>query len=120
MGLSPISNSVCKTDSCASVSTSNASTTASRAGNPDPKRFSILRTAEFRNYTVIEVVYPDAKNYEGRKVMVYACSLDRIRTQDELDPHFCDDGSHLSPFARFEPTETGWNAACELAKNLGR
>jgi len=32
-----------------------------------------------------------------------------------LDPHFCDDGAHLSPFARFEPTERGWAAAIRCA-----
>jgi len=87
-------------------------------GNPNPKRFSIARHASFREATVVEAVYPDAKNYEGRKIMVYCCDLQTILGQETLDPHFCDHGEHLAPFGRFEPTEAGWNAACALAEAI--
>ncbi len=118
MGIGIMRGSKCSaTSSCGILKKTSAcgAPTVSRFGNPDPRRFEIIRSAEFGSYTVVEVVYPDAKNYEGRKVMVYACALDKIRMQSELDPHFCDDGSHLAPFARFEPTEAGWHAACDFA-----
>ena len=93
--------------------------TSSRVGNPDPRRFEILRIVGFvGSGTAVEVRYPDAKNYEGRKILVYRCSAKVIEEQKVLDPHFCDDSSHPSPFARFEPTKDGWEAAMRLAKSL--
>lgn len=89
--------------------------------NPNPSRFSIIRMAEYGNArttaTVVEVQYPDATNYEGKKILVFKAPFAKIKKQKRLDPHFCDDG-HLSPFARFEPTVDGWAAACKLAKGL--
>lgn len=92
------------------------------AGNPNPTRFQVIRLYETgkgkKQVTVAELNYPDAKNYEGRKILVYECSMNELNKQKALDPHFCDDKSHLSPFARFEPTERGWAAACSLAGEL--
>ncbi len=106
MGLSPFHGSECQAGSLA------PSPVDPRFGNPNPKRFQILRHEECFSWTAVEVSYPDAKNYEGRKIMVYQHTYAKIEAQNELDPHFCDDGAHLSPFARFEPTKDGWEAAC--------
>ena len=87
-------------------------------GNPNPRRFTILRVEEVRNSTIVEVQYPDAKNYEGRKIMVFLGVGLGLPKKEVLDPHFCDDGSHLSPFARFEPTVAGWVAAILFAEMM--
>jgi hypothetical protein len=79
--------------------------------NPDPKRFKILDVQEFRGHTAARVNYPNCTNYEGMKILVYECTVNELLKESELDPHFCE-GGHLSPIARFEPTDRGW----ELAK----
>lgn len=85
--------------------------------NPNPRNFEILRHDQVAGWTVVEVCYPDATNYEGRKVMVFHSVFSDIAALKSLDPHFCDDG-HLAPFARFEPTERGWRAAQALIRGL--
>ena len=87
---------------------------------PDPSKFNILRMKEVGDYwVVVEVMYHEAKNYEGRKIMVYRANSEEIQACDILDPHFCD-GKHLSPFARFEPTKAGWAAAMSIATILNK
>lgn len=61
-------------------------------------------------YTLVQVKYIGATNYEGRKILLYKGNL-----PDELDPHFCE--HHKSPVARFEPTELGWELALCLMKD---
>ena len=80
---------------------------------PNPKNFEILESGLNKDFTIIKVRYPDAANYEGVKILVYKGHvLKKIMAATELDPHFCD--KHLSPIARFAPTEEGlW-----LALNL--
>ena len=88
-------------------------------GNPDPKNFVIERAEMFGLHVVTEVVYPDCKNYEGRKILVFkGCTIAYLAKQEFLDPHFCHNSTHPSPFARFEPTEDGWYAARLCAKRL--
>jgi len=91
-------------------------------GAPDPRNFNILQydAMEGRDaWIAVEVQYPDATNYEGRKIMVFRATRERFLEECEnfLDPHFCE-GKHLSPFARFEPTEEGWGAAVELCYRM--
>lgn len=82
--------------------------------NPNPKNFRIEALIELEN-TYVEVFYPDAKNYEGRKVMVYKGKVaEQIMKAAELDPHFSDKG--LSPIARFAPTTEGKFIAMRVAK----
>lgn len=98
-------------------------------GNPNPKKFTILRHFEYPHprgsRTVVEVLYPDAKNFEGRKIMLYLCDFATVAQQSTLDPHFCDNimakahgSDYVSPFARFEPTIDGWRAALFTATCL--
>jgi hypothetical protein len=87
--------------------------------NPNPKNFEITRIHQTtKDWCVVEVKYPDATNYEGRKVMLYRSSISVVACQNRLDPHFCDEKDCLSPFARFEPTPEGWDAAVTLALTL--
>jgi hypothetical protein len=92
------------------------SVTCNPLPNPDPDNFTITRAISVRSWVIIMAVYPDATNYEGQKVMVYRnTTIKAVKAQKRLDPHFCDHPGHLSPFARFEPTEAGWAAAMALA-----
>jgi hypothetical protein len=86
---------------------------------PDPRRFEILRGFNVANkdttWAILEVYYPDCTNYEGRKILVYkGTTTYRIRNYDKLDPHFTE--GPITPFARFEPTEEGWEGALTLAR----
>lgn len=88
-------------------------------GQPNPENYTIVKCEDFVNACVVEVKYPDALNYEGRKVMVYKMPLSKVLTKNagKMDPHFANDGS-AAPFARFEPTEAGWSAALAFARTL--
>ena len=86
---------------------------------PNPENFRIKRITEIGNYTIAFIRYPDCKNYEGNKILVFpgqkSLSLRRARY---IDPHFTK--SRLSPIARFEPTDMGCEMAISLAKALSR
>lgn len=84
--------------------------------NPDPANYSIIRSDVVNGYLIIEVKYHDCTNYEGRKIMIFNCSLDELMKQKLIDPHFCDNKNYFSPIARFEPTEQGWDDAINFAK----
>jgi len=90
--------------------------------NPDPKNFSILDWAVSGSVLVVKAKYPDAKNYEGVKVMVYEGFKDteelRNAVNNRLDPHFSD--KDVSPVARFEPTERGWALALKFAISISK
>lgn len=96
--------------SCSSCSDSPSS--PKPQGMPDPKRFHVERSICMGGWTVLLVRYPDATNYEGRKILVYNRPIAELLVQKTLDPHFCEDKSCVSPFARFEPTSRGWDLAC--------
>lgn len=87
--------------------------------NPDPSNFKILKYKEIKNNLVIHIEYPDSKNYEGKKILLYRnlLHIELIR-QKIIDPHFSENNNFYSPFSRFEPTISGWNTACFLAKNI--
>ncbi len=91
-------------------------------GNPNPYNHSVSDYLVIGNAVVMKVVYPDCKNYEGTKIMVYdKTMLDNLYNGDSLDPHFCDD-CKLSPLARFKPDDEGWAWAinfCQIIKNRG-
>lgn len=88
-------------------------------GNPDPLKFHITLTHQAGPFIAVCIVYPDAKNYEGRKVMVLRATREELGKLEFLDPHFCE-GNHLSPIARFEPTERGWKYAVAFADALSQ
>jgi hypothetical protein len=85
------------------------------SGNPDPSRWELLDIEVFANSYVLKVKYRDAINFDGVKIMVYKGQSKDV-DPTYLDPHFADDDK--SPFARFKPTEQGWEMAIELAKQL--
>lgn len=88
--------------------------------NPDPKNFFIEKTEVFDRFVIIQVVYPDCTNFEGKKILVYEdVSANDIHRLGYLDPHFCDD-KHISPIARFIPTDKGWRYAKTFCRHASR
>lgn len=96
-----------------SYSTPNAPTPL--PPNPNPNRYNVLRYVEEGNWLLIEVQYPDCTTYEGRKILLYyQTTYKRLKAQKSIDPHFSNNTTMISPFARFVPNEGGWNAAKRL------
>lgn len=89
-------------------------------GNPNPKNFKVTKQVIVNGYLVARVTYPDSKNYEGVKILLYdkGITIDDLLKQGSIDPHFSDNKKFLSPIARFVPTSRGWNMAIKLAKTL--
>jgi hypothetical protein len=90
--------------------------------NPDPLRWTLVQGYQMGDMCVVCVKYTGCTNYDGKKVMVYENARLRDLTSGKirsLDPHFdCRNVNDWVPFARFEPTRRGWNAACLLAARL--
>lgn len=86
--------------------------------DPNPLNYTIVRYEYVVGYLVVEIKYTDCINFEGRKILVYECTIEDLIIQKEIDPHFCDNENIISPIARFKPTEKGWNHACIFAKNI--
>lgn len=106
MGLKLFGNSICK---CSNVISK---------GDPSPDNFIIKKIKQINNSVVVEINYPNCTNYEGNKILVFNNHKHSdILNSKSIDPHFCDN-NHLSPVARFEPTERGWNWAMEFAERI--
>lgn len=86
----------------------------------DPNHFRIQRTRQIGSCVIVEIVYPDCTNYDGRKILVYDDVSEKdIRTKTRLGPHFCKHPQCLSPIARFEPTKLGWEMAVTFCVEWG-
>lgn len=80
--------------------------------NPDPSKYTILSYFKNNRYLMISIQYEGCTNYEGKKVLVYRdCTIDQLRTQKLIDPHFSENKKYFSPIARFEPTNFGQEMA---------
>ena len=89
---------------------------------PSPKRhnYKILKHINLNNNLVILIKYKDVDNYEGKKILVYEnTNMNILNLQGDIDPHFSESSKLLSPVARFEPTERGWNWACRFMMEIG-
>lgn len=86
-------------------------------GNPDPYNWRALNHEVVNGYLIVMAHYPDCNNYEGVKVMVFekGVTLDDLKAQAGLDPHFADYSDLHHPIARFEPTKRGWDYAWKFA-----
>lgn len=83
-----------------------------RRSNPNPAVFKITCHYTARGNTAIYINYPNCKNYEGDKIIVFRnMSFREIQKLREIDPHFTENGKI---FARFAPTDDGWTHACWL------
>jgi hypothetical protein len=82
------------------------------SGNPDPSNWKMVRGVSYGSMLVVEIQYPDCFNYEGRKVLVFEdTTIQELKDQRLIDPHFSNNIEYKSPIARFEPTDRGWEMA---------
>jgi hypothetical protein len=88
--------------------------------NPDPKNYKIIKAEEFNGALVLWIIYPNCTNYEGKKILVFeqGVTLLDIVNQKLIDPHFSSNKTYISPIARFEPTDRGWDWAKYFAKTF--
>jgi hypothetical protein len=87
--------------------------------NP-PSRYNYMemQNNEQNGNIAILVNYPNCKNYEGEKIIVFKnTTWEQVKNLKELDPHFTEENV-VKPFARFEPTEEGWLSAVALLNAL--
>jgi hypothetical protein len=92
---------------------------ALKPGDPNPQNFEVINAQQIGKNLLVEIRYHDCKNYEGKKIILYLnTTLRELLSQDFIDPHFTDGDSVLSPFARLEPTDQGWEAGFMLAQQL--
>lgn len=88
--------------------------------NPDPSNYRILQNEKIGDFLILMVNYPDCKNYEGNKILVFQyVTLSELTDQKLIDPHFSSNPLMYSPIARFEPSKKGWEMAtkfCSLYK----
>ena len=119
MGIGPFhSSSVCSCSSPVQVNVTVKNEPVK--GNPNPRNF-VIKTTEYIvnnhfNILIALVNYPDCNNYEGDKILVFEnVSCKKLFKLQTIDPHFCEEG-HISPIARFEPTEEGMEMAEVFAK----
>jgi hypothetical protein len=87
-------------------------------GNPDPGDYEILSSERIGAYVLLEVRYPGARNYGGRKLALYEATPKELASAKRLDPHFSEERGPTVPIARFEPTELGRAIACALVDVL--
>ena len=85
--------------------------------NPDPTNYKIKKCRRLGKYLIVKIQYLDCINYEGIKILVYKTTLEKLKAQKYIDPHFCDNKKFISPIARFVPTEEGWDDAVQYVKN---
>lgn len=88
---------------------------------PNPLCFIIEMIEQVGEHVVALIHYPNCNNYEGKKILLFLnTSLELIKSLKEIDPHFrrFSASDTVSPFARFEPTLTGWKAAIITAKAI--
>jgi len=86
---------------------------------PDPSKFTIINEMQVGKHLLLEIIYDEATNYEGKKILLFKdCKyMDILKTnKGVIDPHFSDNIDYISPFARFEPTNEGRMAAIKLCK----
>jgi len=83
--------------------------------NPDPENWQVIKTEQNGEYLAVMIRYPDCKNFEGKKIMVYRATMEQLSRQGAIDPHFGDDKKAIYPEARFKPTDQGWEDACLYA-----
>lgn len=83
--------------------------------NPDPENFTILNEIRIGKYLMVEAHYPDATNFEGKKIMIYKTETS-MKNIKKLDPHFSK--TEPSPLIRLTPTTKGWMMGCLLMKIL--
>lgn len=93
--------------------------------NPNPGNFTVTMV-EYHNTTsgqqvlLLKVNYPDARNFEGDKILVYLgyTTVGQLlkATGNKLDPHFAN--VRTAPVARFKPDARGLDLARSFVRGL--
>lgn len=95
---------------------------APKYGDPDPAKFTMKLKHQnscacgARKGYIVAVQYPDCKNFDGVKLLMYEGVYDDIKCLPEIDPHFSDKHFRYSPIARFRPTQDGYKLAIQALK----
>lgn len=120
MGIRIFSSSIGDTDKRSSYVVNNIQNiTQVAAPNPNPYRYTILKSDSVGIFTIIKIKYDGCTNYEGEKILVYrSATVMDLLNQNSIDPHFCENSEYISPIARFVPTEEGWQMAKKLCESL--
>lgn len=88
-------------------------------GNPNPSNYKIKKYEQDGIFLAVFINYPDCKNYEGDKILVFSnVTIEELKKQKIIDPHFSDNDEYHSPIARFQPTHNGWVLALEFIRFL--
>lgn len=86
---------------------------------PDAENFLIGHCLQYRGNLLVKIKYPNCTNYEGSKILLYRnMTANQLKEQKYIDPHFSDDPKYISPVARFEPTDFGWELGVNALKLL--
>lgn len=86
--------------------------------DPNPAKFTIKNHYENNGNIAIVVNYPNCKNFEGNKIIVFKnATWEQICNLKEIDPHFIDSDT-IKPYARFEPTTDGWLSAVFILNHI--
>lgn len=81
---------------------------------PNPESFVIQELLQIGKQLIVKINYPGCNNFEGNKILLFkGLDKDVFLNMKSIDPHFAKEG--ISPFARFQPTQEGWEAAILLA-----
>lgn len=98
------------------ASSSSYDDSSSDSKKPDYGKYNIVKIQELNGYLIIKIHYPDFKNFEGNKILVFKnCKIVDLIEQKTIDPHFSDNSNFKSPIARFRPDDEGWDLALKLA-----
>src|ERR1700677_5117664 len=100
-------------------SRSSYSSPPPETNNPDPTNYTIEKIESIGTYLILMVQYPDCKNFEGKKILIYKDTPPTFFIkQKSIDPHFSDNKKFHSPIARFIPTRNGWKMALLFVKMM--
>jgi hypothetical protein len=83
---------------------------------PDPSNYIIDMYKIIGKFLLVAITYHGCTNFDGKKILVFHnTTIEKLKKQGKIDPHFFDDPNIISPIARFVPTLAGWNMAKALA-----
>jgi hypothetical protein len=89
--------------------------------NPNPSNYKIGAYCQYGDFLVVWITYPNCTNFEGNKILVYQnITLQDLRDQKLIDPHFSENKQYHSPIARFLPTAEGLEMASNFANMMMR
>lgn len=89
--------------------------------NPRPDNYKIIKYLPYKRCLLVKVKYLDCTNYEGNKILLFKdCTINKLKKQGLIDPHFSENKKFHSPIARFEPTIEGWNIGLKMLGIIGK